>query len=683
MNDPQINWGHVARCVLLSRELDLFEEEHLAPQGKVKYQFSAKGHELSQVLLAQALNHSHDAVSVYYRSRPLVLAIGLDASSLLAADMALANPLNQGRDTGVMYNLPNRDGLSVLPASGNVGAQYTPAAGWAQAVQYHQQVLDDLDWNGAIAVAHGGDGSTATNGFWSALNIATTQKLPLLFFIEDNRYGLSVPSQLQTPGGNIATNLASFSDLNVIDSDGTEPEAAWQAISTAVAYVRRGEGTCLLRMRVPRLQGHTFIDDQAYKDPQEVADEKAQDPIYKLREFLEREHILSESWEMLLENVRDEVSSSYQQAAQYPPPDPENAADHMFFSGSPPRQGGLRPGNLLPKIGGQQPHPEGARINLVDAVRQTLEAEMELNAHILVFGEDVGRKGGVHGATRDMQSKFGNERVFDTSLSEEGIIGRSMGLAYAGLLPVPEIQFRKYADPAYEQIADFGTIRWRTANNFAAPVVVRMPVGYGKNSGDPWHSVTGEAIYAHTLGWRIAFPSTAEDAVGLLRTALRGDDPTIFLEHRALLDTSPARRPYPGDDFCIPFGQANKLLSGDGLTIISWGETVHRCLAASQGFPGRITLLDLRTISPWDKETVLDSVRSTGKVLVVHEDNLTSGFGAEISAVIAEEAFSELDAPILRLANPDIPIPYNVEMMKSILPNVDKIIQKINQLLDF
>jgi len=204
-----------------------------------------------------------------------------------------------------------------------------------------------------------------------------------------------------------------------------------------------------------------------------------------------------------------------------------------------------------------------------------------------------------------------------------------------------------------------------------------------KTSGDPWHSVTGEAIYAHTLGWRIAFPSTAEDAVGLLHTALRGDDPTFFLEHHALLDTSPARRPYPGDDFCIPFGQANKLLSGNDLTIISWGETVHRCLAAGQDFPGRITLLDLRTISPWDKDTVLESVRSTGKVLLVHEDNLTSGFGAEISAVIAEEAFSELDAPIQRLATPDIPIPYNVEMMESLLPNVDKIIQKINQLLDY
>ena len=683
MDALPINWMQVARCVLLSRELDLFEEQQLAPQGKVKNQFSAKGHELSQVLLAQALDHIHDAAAVYYRSRPLMLACGLSTAAAFAASMALTNSHSQGRDSGVVFNQPGIDGISVLPASGNVGAQYTPASGWAQAILYHQRVLNDLEWKGAIAAAHGGDGSTATNGFWSALNIATTQNLPLLFFIEDNRYGLSVPSSLQTPGGNIAANLASFQQLKVIDSDGTEPREAWHAISSAVAYVRSGAGACLLRMTVPRLQGHTFIDDQAYKDPGQVAAEEEQDPINKLQAFLEIENLLAESWDKLLEDARREVSSSYAQASQYSPPDPTNVSDHLFFSGSTPRQGGLRAENALPDLGTDQPHPDGARINLIDAVRRTLETEMELNPRLLVFGEDVGLKGGVHGATRDMQLKFGIDRVFDTSLSEEGIIGRSMGLAYAGLLPVPEIQFRKYADPAYEQIADFGTIRWRTANNYGAPVVVRIPVGFGKTTGDPWHSVTGEAIYSHTLGWKIAFPSNAEDAVGLLRTALRGDDPTLFFEHRALLDTSPARRPYPGDEFCLPFGRARKLLSGDALTIISWGEAVHRCVAASQYFPGRITVLDLRTIIPWDKETILDSVCGTGKVMVVHEDTLTSGFGAEICAVIAEEAFGDLDAPIRRLATPDIPIPYNVELMESILPNVDKIKKMIIDMLAF
>jgi 2-oxoisovalerate dehydrogenase E1 component len=308
---------------------------------------------------------------------------------------------------------------------------------------------------------------------------------------------------------------------------------------------------------------------------------------------------------------------------------------------------------------------------------------MNLNPRLLVFGEDVGVKGGVHGATLDMQAHFGSERVFDTSLSEEGIIGRAVGLALAGLLPVPEIQFRKYADPAYEQINDIGSLRWRTANNFATPVVVRIPVGFGKKTGDPWHSFTAEAIYAHTLGWRIAFPSNAEDAVGLLRSALRGDDPTFFFEHRALLDTSAGRRPYPGDDYCLPFGKAAELSRGDDLTVISWGEMVHRCLEASQSFPGQVSVLDLRTIIPWDQEQVLESVHQTGKVLIVHEDTLTAGFGAEISAVIAAEAFTDLDAPIQRLATLDVPIPYNIPMMEAVLPSVEKIKSAMGELLAY
>jgi 2-oxoisovalerate dehydrogenase E1 component len=319
----------------------------------------------------------------------------------------------------------------------------------------------------------------------------------------------------------------------------------------------------------------------------------------------------------------------------------------------------------------------------VDAVRRTLETELEKNPKMLVFGEDVGVKGGVHGATMDMQAHFGPERVFDTSLSEDGIIGRSVGMALAGLLPVPEIQFRKYADPAHEQISDLGTLRWRTANRFAAPVVVRIPVGFGKKTGDPWHSVSGEAVYAHTLGWRIAYPSNAEDAVGLLRSALRGDDPTFFFEHRALLDTSEGRRPYPGDDYCLPFGKANRLLAGDELTVVTWGAMVPRCLQAAQTFSGRVALYDLRTIIPWDQEAILESVHQTGKVLIVHEDTLTNAFSGEIIAVIANQAFTSLDAPIERLGVPDIPIPYNIPMMDAAIPSTAAIQARIEALLSF
>jgi 2-oxoisovalerate dehydrogenase E1 component len=572
----------------------------------------------------------------------------------------------------------------VLPASGNVGAQFTPATGWAQAILYHQNVLGDSDWQGAIAVAHGGDGSTASNGFWSALNIASTQQLPMLFFIEDNQYGLSVPAEYQTPGGNIASNLASFHDLRVIDANGSDPKTAWNSITSAVEHVRSGEGACLLRLEVPRLGGHTFIDDQAYKDPAQLEAERRRDPLKQLKTYLSKRRIISiKKWDALQATVREQVAAALDEAEEFRQPDPDCAARYLFYEGSPPFQGGLRPENALPDLGIESPQPRGPRINLIDAVRQTLETEMRLNPRLLIFGEDVGVKGGVHGATRDMQSHFGVERVFDTSLSEEGIIGRSIGLALAGLLPVPEIQFRKYADPAYEQLNDLGSLRWRTANNFAAPVVVRIPVGYGKTTGDPWHSVTGEAIYAHTLGWRIAFPSNAEDAVGLLRTALRGDDPIFFFEHRALLDTASGRRPYPGDDYCLPFGVAAELVTGDELTVISWGETVHRCLAASEEYPGQVAVLDLRTIIPWDKETILESVHRTGKVLIVHEDTLTAGFGAEVSATIVAEAFTELDAPIHRLATPDIPIPYNVPMMEAVIPSIERIKVKISELLAY
>jgi 2-oxoisovalerate dehydrogenase E1 component len=682
--DRKINWWKVARIMLLSRKMDRLEVEQLTPQGKIKYQFSAGGHELGQALLAQALDHPHDAVTVYYRSRPLLLGCGLSAVEALAAGMAKDNSPSRGRDVGVVFNLPRRDGPTVLPASGDVGAQYTPAAGWAQAICYRQRVLGESDWQGAIAVACGGEASVASNGFWSALNIAATEHIPLLFFIEDNDYGISVPAECQTPGGNIAANLASYGSLLTLDGDGTDPTDAWGTISQAVEYTRSGRGPCLLHLRVVRLGGHTFIDDQAYKPAAKRQQEQASDPLARLQAFLcASDDPDGKHWQALEREVEAELEAARIEAEAAPDPEIAEVGRGLFFEGSPPVQGGLRvEGAHLPATE-TTAQPNGARINLLDAVRRTLETEMRLNPRLLVFGEDVGVKGGVHGATLDMQNHFGPERVFDTSLSEEGIIGRAVGMALAGLLPAPEIQFRKYADPAHEQISDLGTLRWRTANHFAAPVVVRIPVGFSKKTGDPWHSVSAEAIYAHTLGWRIAYPSNAEDAVGLLRSALRGDDPTFFFEHRALLDTPDGRRPYPGDDFRLPFGRAAHLLDGDELTIITWGAMVPRCLEAARAFPGRVALLDLRTIIPWDRQTVLESVKRTGKVLIVHEDTLTAGFAGEITAVIASEAFTDLDAPIERLATPDMPIPYNLHAMEAILPGVETMRAKMQALLDF
>ncbi|HET7152722.1 MAG TPA: thiamine pyrophosphate-dependent enzyme [Candidatus Kapabacteria bacterium] len=679
-----IDWRTVAKYLLTSRAIDRIEEKELAPAGKVTYQFSSRGHELAQILLGLAMDHPHDGATVYYRSRPFVLTQGLTAEEAFAASLARDGSPTRGRDIGVVHCLPSRGKATVLPASGDVGAQYSPGVGWAQAITYRQRVLKEIAWDGAICAILGGDGSTATNGFWAGLNIVTTLKLPVLFLIEDNGYGISVPHSFQTPGGDIAKNLASFGNLFVLEGEGTNPETCAAKIEQAVHHVRQGRGPCLLRLSVPRLCGHSITDTQAYKSPELLAEEEGRDPLTRLKKFMVPGILPANEWDALEKEAEAEVIAARDAALAHPEPDIKSVRRFVFAEAERPLVGGLAAETIsLPQGSTSPAPPEKTRVNMIDAVRRALESELKANQRLLIFGEDVGAKGGVHGATVDMQLKFGEDRVFDTSLNEEGIIGRSVGMALAGLMPVPEIQFRKYADPATEQINDCGTMRWRTANAFAAPMVVRIPVGFGKKTGDPWHSVTGEAIYAHTLGWRLAFPSNAEDAVGLLRGALRGNDPTIFFEHRALLDTAPSRRPYPGDDYVLEFSKAATVQEGSALTLVSWGAMLHRCIEAAEVFGSNVEIIDLRTIVPWDKETVINSVRKTNRCLIVHEDFYTAGFGAEIAATVTHEAFSSLDAPVMRLATDDCLIPYNPGLMDAVVPTVNTIRGKIEELLKF
>lgn len=680
------DWRTIAQLVLSSRLLDELEEAELAPQGHVKYQFSARGHELGQILLSQLLNRPFDAAGVYYRSRPFVLGSGLTLKEALLADMARTGGLTDGRDAGVVFNLPRREGALVLPMGGDVGSQFTPAVGWAQAIRYRRTELGTADLADSIAVAFGGDGSVAANGFWAALTIATTLKLPLLFVIEDNGYAISVQSDLQTPGGNITTNLASFGNLTLWDGSGTRPAETANLVATAVEYVRSGKGPGLLRLTVPRLSGHTGIDTQAYKSEQELAAEREQDPIPAVREYLVPALYCEAEWEELVETVKQEVQEACEAALRQPEPDPATVTRYVWSEPDrPQRVGGLAAEGVSLPAGTSTPQPASSeRINMIEAIRRTLDVELAVNERCLVFGEDVGAKGGVHAATLGLQKKYGQTRVFDTSLSEEGIIGRAVGLALAGLMPVPEIQFRKYADPATEQLNNCGTLRWRTANRFAAPLVVRMPGGYRK-VGDPWHSVTSEVVFAHAVGWRVAFPSNAEDTVGLLRAALRGNDPVIFFEHRALLDSTGARRPYPGDAYLLSFGRARIVAPGDELTVVTWGAMVDRCETAARQINsagGRIEIIDLRTIVPWDKQTVLDSMRKTSKCLIVHEDLGLAGFGAEIAATLAKEAFLDLDGPIDRVTTP-VPVPYNTSLMDAVVPTVDLIRARMEDLLAF
>ncbi len=680
-----VDWRAVVYQVTAARALDELEESTLLPARKVLYQFSARGHEVTQVLLGTQLTGERDGVGAYYRSRPLLLGLGLTLDEALASTMMRVGGMSEGRDIGVVFNLPRRHGACVLPVCGGVGTQYTPAGGWAQALRYRRDVLGDAAAAHSIAVAHGGDASTATNGFWAALNIATTERLPLLFYIEDNGYGISVPTRLQTPGGDIARNLAAFRGLTVQDGDGADPLAAAALIEAAVRGVRAGNGPALLRLVVPRLSGHSGQDTQAYKEAAAIEAERARDPWLRLHAQLVPAILNADEWNAEAERARVAVAAALARIEQRAAPDVARVRRYVFAEttadGLPDLQlqGGIwAEGAQLPQ-GSDEPRPQGPRINLITAVRRTLQRELEVNPRMLVFGEDVGRKGGVHAATLGLQEKFGGARVFDTSLSEEGIIGRAVGMAAAGLMPVPEIQFRKYADPAAEQLNDCGTMRWRTANRFAAPMVVRIPGGFFK-CGDPWHSQSNEVEWLHGIGWRLAMPSNAADAVGLLRSALRGNDPTIFFEHRALLDAAWARRPYPGDDFVLPFGKASLLREGAALSVVSWGAMVERCEIALQRTGICADLLDLRTLCPWDRQATLASVRKTGRCLIVHEDNLTAGFGAEIAAVLAKDAFFDLDAPIERLALPDVPSPHCPALLDAVLPGVETIARALADL---
>jgi 2-oxoisovalerate dehydrogenase E1 component len=499
--------------------------------------------------------------------------------------------------------------------------------------------------------------------------------LPLLIYVEDNGYGISVPSDYQTPGKDIAANLASFSGLAIFNGDGTEPEEAARLVREAIEHVRAQRSPALLRLTMPRLEGHSFQDTQSYKSEAEIEAEWARDPLPKLKAFAPEV-----DWAGLEADAAATVATALADAEARGVSSPDRVTDNVFFESELQQVGGQHNHGYIAPPSTDEPRPDGQRINMVTAIRRTLDQELAANPRVLVFGEDVGPKGGVHAVTLGLQDKFGRARVFDTSLNEEGIVGRAVGMALAGLMPVPEIQFRKYAEPATEQINDCGTMRWRTHNRFAAPLVLRVPGGFFK-CGDPWHSQTNEVQFVHNPGWLVAVPSNAEDAVGLLRGALRGNDPVLFFEHRAMLDDAWARRPWPGDDYVLPFGRAKKTREGDAITIVTWGAMVPRCEAAADGVSADV--IDLRTLMPWDRVMVLDSVARTRRCLIVHEDLRTGGFGAEIAAVVADEAFLDLDAPVARVTMPDIPSPHHPTLMEAALPSVTSIRAEIDRLVGF
>lgn len=688
---PAINWRKVAYHTLCSRALDDVEEQTNRNRATVPkdhvvlYQFSARGHDVAQVILGQLLTGKRDAAGAYYRSRPLLLSIGLSLEDALGSPLGRAGGFSDGRDIGVVCNLPREEGCVVLPMAGDVGSQYTPTAGWAQGILYNHEILKDERFAGSIGVALGGDASVATSGFWSALTMATTLKLPMLFYIEDNNLGISVSGDFQTPGGDIAANLASFTNLFIRNGDGTDPADTAECLTAAVRHVRGGKGPALVRLTVPRLSSHSGPDNQkGYRSDEEITADQKRDPLPRLRNFLVPDKMSAAEWSQLETEVARDVERALSAARSRPKPNPATIGVHRYAEdadGAPEAFGGLRRAERRALPASEAPADGGEMLRFAEAVRRTLRHELQINRKLVVFGEDVGKKGGVHLVTEGLQKSFGTDRVFDTSLSEEGIIGRAAGLAIAGLMPVAEIQFRKYADPATEQLNNAGTLRWRTANRFASPMVVRMPGGFGKDVGDPWHSLSDEVRFAHAYGWQVAIPSNAADAVGLLRTAMRSPNPTVFFEHRSLLMTGDGSARYPGDEYVIPFGKARVVQAGTGVTLVSWGAMVHRCAEAAAALGEAVELLDLRTIAPWDRDAVLASVRKTGRCLIVHEDNLTAGFGAEVAAAVTQDCFWYLDAPVERLAPRDIPMPYHPDLLAAVLPDVPEIVSGLERVL--
>ncbi len=685
-----LDWRRIAYVALASRMMDDVEEAtnrnrtNVPKEHLVLYQFSARGHDVAQSILGSMMTGRHDAAGAYYRSRPLLLSLGLEFEDALASPLGRAGGFSDGRDIGVVCNLASDSGAIVLPMSGDVGSQYTPSAGWAQSIQYHRDVLKDSSYTGSAAVVLGGEASVATNGFWSALTLATTLRLPMLFYIEDNGLGISVKGEMQTPGANIAKNLRSFANLFIRDGDGTDPAQTAVLLEECFTQVRSGKGPALIRLTVPRLCNHSGPDNQrGYRTEAEIAQDERRDPLPRLRAHSLANGMSESDWDDLEREVERDVNRALDAARKRPAPEAATVKKFIYEEEEGAREafGGMTRAERKSLPSSPTPAENGEVVRFAEAVRRTLARELEVNSKLLVFGEDVGRKGGVHLVTEGLQKKFGSARVFDTSLSEEGIIGRSVGMAISGLMPVAEIQFRKYADPATEQLNNCGTMRWRTANQFAAPIVVRMPGGFGKDVGDPWHSLSSEVTWAHAIGWQVCIPSNASDAVGLLRSAMRSGNPTIFFEHRSLLMTSDGSSRYPGDDYMIPLGQARKMREGSDLTLITWGAMVHRCVDAVEQFADSIDMIDLRTIAPWDRQMVVESVNKTGRCLIVHEDTMTAGFGAEIAAVVASECFWNLDAPVERLTVEDVPMPYHPVLLNAVLPDSPKIVERIEALL--
>jgi 2-oxoisovalerate dehydrogenase E1 component len=707
----------IYRLMLLSRRVD-DREILLKRQQKIYFQISGAGHEALGVGAALAMRPGYDWFFPYYRDRALCLALGFTPEEmLLQAVGAATDPASGGRQMPTQYG---SRALNIVSVSASTGTQLLHAVGCAEAGRYFSanpeaaasaegdyRAFRDVIFHGdEVAYASLGEGSTSQGEFWEALNTASNKKLPVVFCVEDNGYAISTPVEVGTPGGNISRLVANFPNFHFAEVDGTDAEASFHAFQAAVAYCRAGHGPAFVHGHCMRAYSHSLSDDdRLYRTQAEREADALRDPLAKMQMRLLREGILTaEEITALEQSVDQEVAQAAELALQAPLPVVEGVTRHVCSEDLDPTSSAFAteeaaaPGTVAGGKAGRAPSAEPR--TMADLINACLHDEMRRDPRIVVFGQDVADasreeilaevkgKGGVFKLTAGLQSEFGSERVFNSPLAEANIVGRAIGYAVRGMKPVVEIQFFDYIWPAYHQIHnELALMRWRSNGQWASPAVIRVPIGGYLTGGAIYHSQSGESLFTHIPGLRVVMPSNAQDANGLLRTAIRCDDPVLFLEHKRLYRETHDRAPYPGPEFAIPFGKARIVRPGADLTLITYGALVPRSLQAAErasrdhGIDTEI--IDLRTLNPYDWEAIAESVKKTSRVIVAHEDMLSWGYGAEIAARIGDELFDYLDAPVRRVGALDTFVAYQPILEDAILPQPETIFKAIVDLKAF
>ena len=678
------------RLMLLSRKVD-DKEILLKNQQKVFFQISGAGHEAVLVAAGLQLHPGEDWIFPYYRDRALCLTLGVTPREMFLASVgSVDDPANSGRQMPShwghrRFNMPSK--------SSCVGTQCLHAVGSAEAGQIYARVtaIEDRETRyrpDEITYVSIGEGGTSEGEFWESLNTACQRKLPIVYLVEDNGYAISVPVEVQTAGGDISRLVEGFPGLRVFRCDGTDFLASYRTMREAVTSAREGKGPALVHATVTRPYSHSFSDDERlYKTPGEREAEARRDPLRRMQQYLKTEGLASDQdLSDIAASVDREVNQAAEEALRAPKPDPATASDFVFSPDIDPTSTEFA----------TEAKPHGKPDTMVASINATLKDEMARNPRIVIFGQDVADasnsealtlvtgKGGVFKVTHGLQRLYGDARVFNSPLAEANIVGRAVGMALRGLKPVVEIQFFDYIWPAFMQIRDeLSMMRYRSGNHWSCPVVIRVPIGGYLRGGAPYHSQSAVAIFAHTPGLRIVLPSNAQDAAGLLRTAIRSDDPVLFCEHKHLYRQTYNKGAYPGPEYMIPFGKAAVLREGTDIVVFTWGALVQRSLLAAQQAERQglsVAVVDLRTIIPYDWETIAAYTKKTSRVIVAHEDQLTAGFGAEIAARISQDLFEYLDAPVTRVAALDCPVAYAPDLEEAILPGSSDVLKAIKSL---